>query len=303
MELRQLRYFVAVFNQKSISRAAEQLLISQPALTRQIRLLEHECGATLFERLPKGTFPTPAGVALHKHALTMLAMAGSAREVARQAGPARQPVALGLAPGLPPEWVDRLLVAVAEKAPLAELELTDGDTTGQLRMVREGRLDIGLVHQEPSQDLVGARVRKEFFGLACRPGLPEIGDATTCRLADVDDQRVLIHSREQFPLGHDRLLAASHELGVAPAWRIATFNEHARACADATSSVAVMLTEASASRLLPDWQWKQLINPTMALETWMVRQPVSRGIVEKVAETILETFPVAPEPLPRTKPL
>nr|WP_066290325.1 LysR family transcriptional regulator [Arthrobacter sp. B6] len=272
------------------SRAAEQLLISQPALTRQIRLLEHECGTPLFERLPKGTFPTPAGVALHKHALTMLAMAGSARDVARQAGPARQPVALGLAPGLPFEWVDRLLVAVAAQAPLAELELTDGDTTSQLRMVREGRLDIGLVHQEPSQDLVGGRVRKEFFGLACRPGLPAIGAEADCRLADVHDQRVLIHSREQFPLGHDRLLATSHELGVAPAWRIATFNEHARACADSTSSVAVMLTEASAHRLLPDWHWKQLVDPAIALETWLVRQPVTRGIVEKVADIILETF-------------
>jgi len=290
MELRQLRYFVAVFNQKSISRAAKQLLISQPALTRQIRLLEHECGAPLFERLPKGTFPTPAGVALHKHALTMLAMAGSARDVARQAGPVRQPVALGLAPGLPAEWVDRLLGAVTAQAPLAELELTDGDTTSQLKMVREGRLDIGLVHQEPSQDLVGGHVRKEFFGLACRPGLPGIGGETNCRLADVHDQRVLIHSREQFPLGHDRLLAASHELGVAPAWRIATFNEHARACADATSSVAVMLTEASAHRLLPNWQWKQLVDPAMALDTWLVRQPVSRGIVEDVAAIITATF-------------
>ncbi|BCW54376.1 MULTISPECIES: LysR family transcriptional regulator [unclassified Arthrobacter] len=290
MELRQLRYFVAVFNQKSISRAAEQLLISQPALTRQIRLLEHECGTPLFERLPKGTFPTPAGAALHKHALTMLAMAGSAREVARQAGPVKQPVAVGLAPGLPFEWVDRLLAAVAAQAPLAELELTDGDTTNQLRMVREGRLDIGLVHQEPSQDLVGGHVRKEFFGLACRPGLPAIGDETSCRLADVHDQPVLIHSREQFPLGHDRLLATSHEMGVAPAWRIATFNEHARACADSTSSVAVMLTEASASRLLPDWPWKQLVDPAMALETWLVRQPVTRGIVEEVAGVILATF-------------
>jgi hypothetical protein len=77
---------------------------------------------------------------------------------------------------------------------------------------------------------------------------------------------------------------------VAPSWQIATFNEHARACADATSSVAVMLTEASASRLLPDWQWKQLVEPAMALETWMVRQPVTRDIVEKVAGIILETF-------------
>ncbi|MGO1885721.1 MAG: LysR family transcriptional regulator [Citricoccus sp.] len=296
MELRQLRYFVAVFNHRSISKAAEHLLISQPALTRQIRLLERECATDLFERLPKGVSPTPAGAALHKHALTMLAMAGSARDVARQVGPVKQPVAVGLAPGLPPDWVDRLLQAVGERVPLALLALSDADTMTQLRMVREGRLDIGLVRQEPSPDLVGGQVRDEDFGLAFRPGGPEVGSGEDCRLADVQGQPVLVHSRDQFPLGHDRMLAASHEAGASPSWQVASFTEHARACADASSSVAVLLTEVSANRLLPGWEWKRLVEPSMGLQTWLVRQPVTRGVVEQVATAILETFAGARQP-------
>jgi hypothetical protein len=157
-------------------------------------------------------------------------------------------------------------------------------------MVREGRLDIGLVHQEPSSDLVGGKVREEFFGLAFRPGWPKGETAAACRLTDVHDQRVLIHSREQFPLGHDRLLAASHEAGAAPVWQVATFTEHALACAEATSSMAVLLTEVSATRLLPGWRWRQLTEPSMSLETWLVRQPVTRGVVSQVATAIMDTF-------------
>lgn len=79
-------------------------------------------------------------------------------------------------------------------------------------------------------------------------------------------------------------------MGVTPAGQIATFDEYARACADSTSVIAVLLTEASAHRLLPDWQWKRLVEPTLTLETWLVRQTVTREIVETVADLILETF-------------
>ncbi|NUP28136.1 MAG: LysR family transcriptional regulator, partial [Nocardia sp.] len=71
MELRQLRYFVEVFDRGSLSGAAKALLISQPALTRRIQQLERECGVPLFERVPAGSVPTPAGTALYQHVLTL----------------------------------------------------------------------------------------------------------------------------------------------------------------------------------------------------------------------------------------
>jgi DNA-binding transcriptional LysR family regulator len=68
MELRQLRYFVAVYTQGSFSRAALGLFVTQPALSRQIRELEKECDAALFERVPSGVIPTAAGRVLFRQA-------------------------------------------------------------------------------------------------------------------------------------------------------------------------------------------------------------------------------------------
>src|SRR5437763_1531955 len=75
MELRQLRYFIAIVEHRSISRAAEHLRISQPALTRQLHQLERHVGTPLFEHVPSGVSPTPAALALHEHARVLSAAA------------------------------------------------------------------------------------------------------------------------------------------------------------------------------------------------------------------------------------
>src|SRR5215216_4687359 len=72
MEIRQLIYFSTTFRQGSVTRAAEELMISQPALSRQIRRFEREIGTPLFERVPTGVTATAAGVALYRHALAIL---------------------------------------------------------------------------------------------------------------------------------------------------------------------------------------------------------------------------------------
>ena len=64
MELRRLGYFVAVAEERNFTRAAERLLVAQPAVSRQVRLLERELGARLFERTPRDVLLTDAGEAL-----------------------------------------------------------------------------------------------------------------------------------------------------------------------------------------------------------------------------------------------
>ncbi|WP_020672256.1 LysR family transcriptional regulator [Amycolatopsis nigrescens] len=290
MELRRLRYFTAVFAEGSLSRAAEQLRISQPALTRQIRQLEHELGVAVFERVPTGVRPTPAGAALNEHAQLVLRLADASREVARSAGPAREIVRIGLAPGVPTGWLHRVLGAVRERAPHADIAFTDASSTDQLRMIREGRLDLGLAHQQPPSVLAGAGLFEQPFGLAVRPGHALAGTAE-CRLSDLDGLRVLAHARDQVPTEHDRLLAAAHHLGVSPVWVFARFTENALACAEAAGTAAVLLTESSAGRLLPGWPWSRLVEPPFLMRTWLVRQPVTRAIVERVA-TVVAGVPV-----------
>jgi DNA-binding transcriptional LysR family regulator len=85
MELRHLRYFAAVAAQGSLSRAAERLHLSQPSLSRQIRQLERDIGTPLFERTTNGTTLTPAGTAIHRHALLLLRLADATKDMARSA--------------------------------------------------------------------------------------------------------------------------------------------------------------------------------------------------------------------------
>ena len=85
MELRHLRYFLAVAEERSFSRAAERLGIAQPPLSQQIRRLERDLGFPVFERLPKGIRLTPAGEALVSAARSVLQAADEARKTAESA--------------------------------------------------------------------------------------------------------------------------------------------------------------------------------------------------------------------------
>jgi DNA-binding transcriptional LysR family regulator len=82
---RDLRYFVAVAEELHFTRAAERLYLSQPALSKQIRMLERQLGAELFERDRHGVALTPVGVALLPHARRVLAAWDEGREAAEQA--------------------------------------------------------------------------------------------------------------------------------------------------------------------------------------------------------------------------
>ncbi|MGP4020668.1 LysR family transcriptional regulator [Saccharopolyspora sp. 5N708] len=288
MELRHLRYFVAVAAERSMSRAAERLHLTQPSLSRQLRQLEREVGIALFERTPTGTTLTPAGVALHQHALLLLRLADASRDAAHSAAErTREVVDIGVPPGLAATWLLDLLAALRTEVPHASVTLTEASSTDQLRMVREGRLDLGLVHERPQALLRGTRLFDQAFGIAVRAGHPLAGQRT-CRVQELDNMRILAHGREQVPVAHDLLIVAAHDAGAVPLWRFAQFSEHALACAEATEADAVLLTEHSANRLLPGWPWLSLVDPPLELTTWVVWQPTTRTVVQQVAALISE---------------
>lgn len=285
MELRQLRSFSVAYTAGSMTRAAEQLFLSQPALSRQIALLERECGARLLERGPAGVSPTPAGVALFRQARAILQLADAAPEVARDAGPSRESIEVGLAPGLPPEWIAQLIAAVMDQVSTATLLITDATSGEQLRMLRDGRLDLAVIHQVPPQGLDGTRLRVDEFGVALAPHAGW-GPLKVARPADLDGVRLLAHARDQVSPTHDRLVNAIELAGARPLWQFSAYTENASACALATGAAASVQTRFSAGRLLPDWRWVPLVRPTVEMETWLVMSPFRRETAHRVASVI-----------------
>ena len=152
MELRHLRYFVAVAEELHFRRAAERLHMSQPPLCQQIRQLEEEVGATLLLRNQRKVELTAAGAAFLVRAREILdAVEDAARQARRvQRGEVGR-LAVGFVGSAMYSFVPELLRAFREDKPDIALRLHELGTTEQLRQLEDGRLDVGFVRLRGSR--------------------------------------------------------------------------------------------------------------------------------------------------------
>ncbi|MFC6929404.1 LysR family transcriptional regulator [Actinomadura yumaensis] len=130
MEFRQLRYFCAVADEGNLTRAAEWLGLRSPSLSQQIRSLERELGAPLFERSAAGMALTAAGEALLPEARAALAAAERGARAVASAVVDVRPLTVGVPPGVPPDLPERLRTAARDLG--AEVVFEDVATDGQL---------------------------------------------------------------------------------------------------------------------------------------------------------------------------
>jgi DNA-binding transcriptional LysR family regulator len=143
MELRQLRYFVAVAEEGNISRAAKRIFLTQPALSRQIKVLEDEIGQCLLERQAHSIRLTPVGEALLREARELLQHAEQVLERVRVAG--RGPrLRVGYAPSLAAGMLSAAVENFTQTHPNARVELFDLSTKEMLAGLESGQLDVAL---------------------------------------------------------------------------------------------------------------------------------------------------------------
>lgn len=148
MDLRQLRYFVAVARHGSLSRAAEQLHIVQPALTAQIKSLEAELGASLFDRHPKGVWLNAAGQQALRQAQEVLTQAERLKTMfGQEGGPstARQTIRVGLPNSVTGPVTQALIQRVGHELPRVSLEIVEGMSGFLLEWLRAGRIDLAVL--------------------------------------------------------------------------------------------------------------------------------------------------------------
>ncbi|MBY4598355.1 LysR family transcriptional regulator [bacterium BD-1] len=193
MNLRDLRYLVALADLRHFGRAAEACHVSQPTLSTQIRKLEEELGVSLVERAPRHVMLTPAGQDIALRARRVLAEVEQMRETARRtADPEAGSVRLGLFPTLGPYLLPHVVPRIRRRFPRLELLLVEEKTETILHMLRDGKLDAAVLALPLHEDWADSEfLFEEPFLLAVPEGHPLSGrhDLT---LADLGDQHLLL---------------------------------------------------------------------------------------------------------------
>jgi DNA-binding transcriptional LysR family regulator len=164
VELRHLRYAVALADELHFARAAARLHIAQPPLSQQIKALETELGVRLFDRTSRRVALTDAGAAFVAEARRTLASAEQAIEAARRAARAETGrLAVGYVSSASYELLPAVLRAFRRRAPDVLLVLEEMNSSEQSRGVLAGTLDLGFVRRPPPTDrrLAGTVVRRE----------------------------------------------------------------------------------------------------------------------------------------------
>ncbi|QXI28036.1 LysR family transcriptional regulator [Pseudomonas vanderleydeniana] len=152
MDFKQLRYFVAVYEEGHVGRAAERLSISQPALSQQIRHLEHNLDVSLFERSSKRLLPTLAAHTLYNHALPLLDGMQRAREALRNfQGQALRTLAIGVLQTVHTSLVPQMLERVRKAHPHLVVQIYELTGLEIERRLLNGSLDIGISYLPPRQ--------------------------------------------------------------------------------------------------------------------------------------------------------
>jgi DNA-binding transcriptional LysR family regulator len=217
MELRHLRYFVAVAEERSFTRAAERLWIAQPGLSQQVRSLERELGVELLERHPRGVSLTPAGELFLERARAAVAAADAAAATGRelQSGVTGS-VRLGVTSG--PRWplTSALLRQFSRERSGVQLTVLQGYSGTLIRDLRDGHLDAMLAPAwTASPDMKALDLGSAEWEVLVGTGHPLAGVGPLAA-EDLEGERIAVTGHPD-GAGFDRAVAdVLGELGVAP---------------------------------------------------------------------------------------
>jgi DNA-binding transcriptional LysR family regulator len=217
MELRHLRYFVAVAEELHFRRAAERLHVAQPAVSEQIRKLEQELGVLLLNRTHRSVSLTNAGSAMLVEAHRVLRQADVAQQAARDADArAGHKLRVGCLLDAFPAPLSRALGRIATAMPNTDVALETGSGSTLIEDVRAGRLDVAAVCM-PSR-VHGLRALP--FGhertVAAVRVLHRLADGDSIQIEQLAESNLIVLPRAVNPAFHDGVAAASREAGFAP---------------------------------------------------------------------------------------
>ncbi len=217
MELRHLRYFLAVSEERHFGRAAQRLRIAQPPLSRQIQALETELGFSLFDRSRRRVELTPAGATLDAHARRVFDVLDTGLNEARRtaAGQVGR-ITVGYVSSVALSGLPELLLAFRARSPGVEVVLRELSPHEQVEGLRARRIDVGFLRGPVEEDdLASRRVRREPIVAALPAGHRHDG-RSRLDLALLAQEPFVSFPRQRCPVFYDALIRLCHDAGFTP---------------------------------------------------------------------------------------
>lgn len=218
MEIRHLRYFVAVAEELHFGRAARRLHICQPPLSQQIKALEQELGTELFHRKNKRTSLTEAGEVFLKEAREILHRVELATEkVSRIALGTMGRISMGFVLPAMDTFLPDAIRKFRSRNPDIEIRLLELGTFAQLEGLGAGHIDVGVMRlfQQDTPGLVVEKIVEEPYVLALPSGHP-LASLTTVSLGALDGEPLILFPRQSHPTLHDKIIACCSAAGCTP---------------------------------------------------------------------------------------
>jgi DNA-binding transcriptional LysR family regulator len=275
VELRQLRYFVAVAEELHFGRAAERLHIVQPAVSQQVRRLERELGLDLFDRTTRTVTLTGAGQAFLPHARAVLraeqsALSAMAALRTHQDAALRLGTSVGLGTRL-----DAVLTLLAERAPQLVVELVSAPVTTRLRRVRDGDLDAAFVRGVPhSPGLELVPVWTEVL-VAALPAKHPLADLPAVPLAALASLPLRISPQQANPVLVDTVIAACRAAGFEPILGPAFTTDQDTLAAIAAGAPSWTVYYAAQAEIQPGPRivFRPFTDPAPTIQTYLATRP------------------------------
>ncbi|MFD1561112.1 LysR family transcriptional regulator [Paraburkholderia silviterrae] len=217
MELRHLRYFVAVAEERNFTRAAQRLHIAQPPLSRQIQQLEEMLGVQLFERDSRPLKLTDTGRFFYQHAVQLLAQTAELESMTRRVGKIERSLSVGFVASTLYGMLPKIIRRYRQENGAVELSLVEMTTMEQIKALKEGRIDVGFGRirlEDPSIRRVV--LREERLIVALPLGHPLIEAKALLSLRDVVNETLIIYPKHPRPSYADQVLAAFHDRALEP---------------------------------------------------------------------------------------
>lgn len=276
MDVRKLRYFAVLADERHFGRAARKLSLSQPPLSYAIRQLETELGARLFVRNSRNVRLTPAGVVLQREARALLRRMDETQELVKAVSEGRDGlIRLGFGGSMLYRGLPAIVDQFRSQLPAVDLSLREMASTDQIEALHRDEIDLGFVHVRTTPTgLDGFRYHAEPF-VACLPATHRHANAKRVRLSQLQHDEFVLFSRKRSPDYYESIIGTCLSAGFVPNVRHEVAHWLSVVSCVANGLGVALVPRTLANSQLAGAVFLAVAEETIMSETWCVWKPSS----------------------------